>query len=114
MFPVKWIPIPEIRLGPIHRENLPVVILDLAQFVHAPIRIDAIVGLDLLRLESFTLDYRARKVIFGVPSRLKHATGMESKLPHLSVKANIGGHTVRLLVPPCKAASGLALLHVPH
>jgi len=107
VFPVKWISIPEIRLGPIHRENLPVVILDLAQFVHAPIRIDAIVGLDLLRLESFTLDYRARKVIFGVPPRLKHATGMGSKQPYLSVKANIGGHTVRLLVDT--GATGVAL-----
>lgn len=92
-------------MGEIYRARL-------AQFVHAPIRIDAIVGLDLLRLESVTLDYRARKVIFGVPSRLKRARGMESKLPYLSVKANIGGHTVRLLVDT-GATEWLCTLRVP-
>jgi predicted aspartyl protease len=58
--------VPSLELGPVRRENLPVLVEDLSFFQKAfPVRIDAIVGLDLLGQSPFVIDYREREIHFG-------------------------------------------------
>jgi hypothetical protein len=55
-----------IDLGPVHREAVPVAVANLS-FMQAEvgIRIDAIVGLDVLENINFQIDYEAEKIRFG-------------------------------------------------
>jgi len=57
--------VPSLNLGPIRRENLPVLIEDLAFFQKAlPVRIDGVIGLDVLGRSAFVIDYGARQIHF--------------------------------------------------
>jgi predicted aspartyl protease len=58
--------VPSLNLGPISRENVPVLIEDLSFFRKAlPVRIDAVIGLDVLGQSAFVIDYGARQIRFG-------------------------------------------------
>ena len=55
-----------IELGPLKRSNLQVVTTDLSFFQKLfPVRIDAIVGMDVLGQSPFVIDYSARVIRFG-------------------------------------------------
>ncbi|MGO9938016.1 MAG: aspartyl protease family protein [Terracidiphilus sp.] len=55
-----------IELGPLKRSNLQVVTTDLSFFQKfVPVRIDAIVGMDVLGQRPFVIDYSARVIRFG-------------------------------------------------
>jgi predicted aspartyl protease len=57
---------PSLNLGPITRENVPVLVEDLSFFQKAvPVRIDAVIGLDVLGQGAFVIDYGARQIRFG-------------------------------------------------
>jgi predicted aspartyl protease len=58
--------IPSVQIGPIRRDNVTVSIQDLSFFQKAlPIRIDGIVGLDVLGQDAFVVDYPSRQIRFG-------------------------------------------------
>ena len=62
------------------------------------ISLGGIVGLDILRTASFTIDYRRRKIVFGPMAASEKAVHFETQDPFLTVKAKIEGHELRLLV----------------
>ena len=58
--------LPSIELGPLKRSNLHVVTTDLSFFQNSfPVRIDAIVGMDVLGQSPFVIDYSARVIRVG-------------------------------------------------
>jgi len=58
--------LPSFAFGPVERSNLEIVTADLSFFQKAlPVRIDAIVGLDVLGQRPFVIDYSARVIRFG-------------------------------------------------
>lgn len=60
--------LPSLGFGPVQRSNLQVVTADLSFFDKIlPVRIDAIVGLDVLGQKAFVIDYSARVIRFGPP-----------------------------------------------
>ena len=55
-----------MQIGPIARENVPVSVQDLSSIqVGLPIRLDGIVGLDVLGQSTFVIDYMSRQISFG-------------------------------------------------
>jgi predicted aspartyl protease len=57
--------LPSLEFGPMRRDNLPVMVEDLSFFQKAlPVRIDAVIGLDVLG-SAFEIDYLSRKIYFG-------------------------------------------------
>ncbi len=63
--------VPLLELGPVQRTNSQVITADLSFFQRfLPIRIDAIVGLDMLGQSPFVIDYTARVIRFGVAPAL--------------------------------------------
>jgi hypothetical protein len=57
---------PSIELGPMRQFHRPVLVQDLSVFSAAlPVRIDAVIGLDVLGKSPFEVDYRYRKIHFG-------------------------------------------------
>jgi hypothetical protein len=60
--------LPSLGFGPVQQSNLRVVTADLSFFDKIlPVRIDAIVGLDVFGQTAFVIDYSARIIRFGPP-----------------------------------------------
>jgi predicted aspartyl protease len=58
--------LPSLEVGPIRATNLKVIVQDLTPVSEAfRVRIDALVGLDVLASTSFRIDYEAKQVVFG-------------------------------------------------
>jgi predicted aspartyl protease len=86
---------PDLEVGPARRDNFHVLVEDLSFFQKAfPVRIDAVVGLDLLGQSAFEIDYTARAIRFDPVSPLKNSLPLrlqaglpivEAELNHLSV-----------------------------
>jgi hypothetical protein len=70
-------------------------------------RVDAIVGVDVLRTRSFSLDFKERVIRFGAPPRLRHRASFSTHPFLLVLAGRIEGRTVRLAVDT--GASHLAL-----
>jgi hypothetical protein len=62
------------------------------------VRIDAIVGLDVLARTSFAIDYRTRVLRFAPGGREDAVAALEIVWPFVTVKVTIAGQPVRLLV----------------
>jgi hypothetical protein len=60
--------LPSLEFGPVQRSNVHATTTDLSFFQKViPVRIDAIVGLDVLGQSAFVIDYSARVIRFGPP-----------------------------------------------
>ena len=81
---VERVRVPEVRVGAVSVESLDMVAMDLNGIEQAlGTRIDAVIGLDLLARQNFTLDYRHKKLIFdanvvgtrAIPFEVRHEAG---------------------------------------
>ncbi|HZQ90175.1 MAG TPA: retropepsin-like aspartic protease [Terriglobales bacterium] len=90
--------LPELRVGPIRVLNLPVFVLDLEEMSGTlGIHLDMLVGMDVLRGASFTLDYHRRQIVFGVHTR-EDAVALDPRLPYLVLVGRLGSTPLRLQV----------------
>ena len=86
-------------LGPIHRESIPVAVANLSLMqAEAGVRIDAIVGLDMLEPNDFQIDYDSRKISFGALRASSWSVPMAQIAPFVIVETHINGSRVNLAV----------------
>jgi predicted aspartyl protease len=91
--------LPSLVLGPINAESLPVLSEDLSFLQRATgYRVDAIVGLDVLRKSSFTIDYRAKEMLFGPVKSLSFSAPFETGPPIVTVRMTFQTHQLRLAI----------------
>jgi hypothetical protein len=86
----------DVRVGPIQSGPLSVGVGDLSYL--RDVRVDAIVGLDVLARTSFTIDYRRHTLQFGPRDREGSFVPLELVWPFLTVRMTIGRQSVRLLL----------------
>ena len=101
--------LPSVRVGTLRAESLPVLIRDLG-FLQKDlgIRIDGVIGLDVLSLSNFSIDYTTRRITFGAaPVYGSSAPYQSTPPPWLTVTMEVDGVPIRLLLDT--AASGLIL-----
>ena len=101
--------LPSVRIGTLRAESLPVLIRDLG-FLQKDlgIRIDGVIGLDVLSLSNFSIDYTTRRITFGAaPVYGSSAPYQSTPPPWLTVTMEVDGVPIRLLLDT--AASGLIL-----
>jgi len=84
------------RIGARQPGSVPAGVSDLSYL--EGVRIDAIVGLDVLARTSFSIDYRKRVLRFSPGGREESVAPLELVWPFLTVQMTIGGQQVRLLV----------------
>lgn len=100
--------LPSVKLGTLQAEFLPVLIRDLS-FLQKDlgVRIDAIIGLDVLGLSNFSIDYSTRRIVFGAMPVYGSKALLQSTPPWLTVRMEVDGVSIRLLLDT--GASGIIL-----
>jgi predicted aspartyl protease len=89
---------PEVRFGPNRATNIVMLVGHLAKYSEFARNADAIIGLDLLRLSNFTVDYDARKIIFHSLAQATAAPPNNPLSKFLILEILVQGHPVRLVV----------------
>ena len=107
--------LPELALGPIHRENLRVAVNDLS-WVHNQIgiRVDAVIGIDALQAANFQIDYISRTIRFGAIRMPRTAAPMVEENGLLTVQAELNGTSAKLLVDTGGSALVLFAAEMPQ
>jgi predicted aspartyl protease len=97
-----------VGLGPILARSVPVFVADLS-FMKQDLgeNIDAVIGLDVLKAETFTIDYERRRIVFGPAPQSPNWVPFAGGPPMITVETQIDGQTKRLLVDT--GAEGLFL-----
>ena len=66
--------VPSLNFGPMQRDNVPVLIEDLSFLQKAlPVRVDGVIGLDVLGQSAFVIDYASREIHFGPSAALPNS-----------------------------------------
>lgn len=88
----------EIQVGPVLRQNVPVMISELAGISSGlKIRIDAVIGLDVLGATNFTVDYEKHRFLFGVSTE-SHVAPFTTGAQFITMSLKTGGHPLHLLL----------------
>src|SRR6516162_5282732 len=100
--------LPSVRIGTLRAEFLPVLIRDLGFFQKdLGIRIDGVIGLDVLSLSNFSVNYQTKRIVFEAASISGFSVPLQSTPPWLTVQMEVDGVSMRLLLDT--AASGIIL-----
>jgi hypothetical protein len=106
--------VPFVRLGPIHAPDLPVLTADLHRLEpRLGVRLDAIVGLDVLRGRCFVIDYLARTLTFNCDRDLERAVAFDRRSAHLLIDVMVEGQRRRLAMDSGSDAIALFERAVP-
>ena len=102
--------LPSVQIGTLRAESLPVLIRDLG-FLQKDlgIRIGAVIGLDVLSLSNFSINYTTKRIVFGVTPVAGSSVPFQSAPPWLTVQMEVNGVSIHLLLDT--AASGIILFH---
>jgi predicted aspartyl protease len=90
--------IPEVRFGPITAINTVMLVGSLGKYSEFARNVDAIIGLDLLQLKNFTVDYTSKKIVFHSPANSPAPLRNDALTTGLTLQIRIQGHPVRLIV----------------
>lgn len=91
--------LPDLRLGPIRAEAVSVLVRDLS-FIEEGlgVRVDAMVGLDVLGRSDFSIDYAAKKLVFGPVEPLESEFAFQAGMGFVYATIEVQGQAFRLLV----------------
>ena len=97
--------LPFVAVGPARVESVPVLVQDLSSLqTTLGRRIDAVVGLDVLGKNSFSINYKTKRLRFGPVERSRSTAAFETGQPLITVEARLHDRPVRLLVDTSAAA----------
>ncbi len=90
--------VPELRIGPLAVASASLLVVDLSSPSWPAPAIDGVIGLDLLQLSSFRIDFKSRHISFGSLESSPSAVPLRTVFPLLSVELGIGIHRAWLMV----------------
>jgi len=91
--------IPSLSLGPVRVESIPVLSEDLSFLQKAlGFKVHAIIGLDVLRKSSFTINYKTKEILFGSPESLTYSVPFDTDTPVVTVRMGFQDRRLRMVV----------------
>ena len=97
--PAERVILPRLHVGPVHAAELSVLAADLVPVgQRLGTRIDAIVGLDVLRGHCFQIDYLSRRLVFACRDAWPWHVVCDRRSPYLVASVIIDGRDYQLLV----------------
>jgi predicted aspartyl protease len=91
--------IPSLSLGPVRVDAVPVLSEDLSFLQKAlGFKVHAIVGMDVLRNSSFTINYKTKEILFGSPESLTYSVPFDTDTPVVTVGMGFQGRRLRMVV----------------
>jgi predicted aspartyl protease len=95
----KLVTLPSLFLGPVRVEALPVLTQDLS-FLRKALgyKVDAIIGLDVLRKSSFTINYRTKEMLLGSAESLAFSAPFDTDVPLVTIRTRFENLQLRLVV----------------
>jgi predicted aspartyl protease len=106
--------VPAVEIGPIHATNVHSLVQDLSEVSRrAGIRIDGLVGIDVLSRSSFLIDYGAKKISFGPIDAFPSTVPFAIANGKLCVDVQAGENSVRLMIDTGAEKLVLFGSHVP-
>lgn len=90
--------IPEVQFGPVRAGNVAVLVGDLARYSEFAGKADAIIGMDLLRLRNFTIDFAAGNLVFDPEAQKMYLAGGDPMSKCLIVELQVQDRPVHLIV----------------
>jgi Aspartyl protease len=90
--------VPDFELGTIRIPLLPMMLNDLGYLRETAPGVDGLIGLDVLRGRSFSIDFGRRRITFGSSRTLRFSARMEVDEAYLAVEVQMLNRPVRLLL----------------
>jgi hypothetical protein len=91
--------IPSLSLGPVRVDSIAVLSEDLSFLQKAlGFKVHAIVGLDVLRKSSFTINYKTKEILFGSPESLTYSVPFDTDTPVVTVRMGFQDRRLRMVV----------------
>jgi len=90
--------LPDMQFGPVQVTAIPVLVADLADFSEFATHVDALIGMDLLRLNNLTIDNVAKKVLFDPLDKPASETSTKDDPVCMTAEVRLQDQPVRLIV----------------
>jgi predicted aspartyl protease len=90
--------VPEVQFGQVKTKNIRMLVGHLGEYSEFAKKADAIIGMDLLKLINFSIDYDLKKIIFQTHQREHIPASGEPLSECLILEVQVQGHPVRLIV----------------
>jgi len=91
--------VPSLLLGPLRAESLLVLTQDLSFFQKTlGSKVDAIVGLDVLRKSGFTINYKTMEIVFGPIENMSFSASFETDSPVVTIPMESQHRHLRLVI----------------
>ena len=90
--------VPEVQFGQIKAKNIQMLVGHLGEYSEFTKKADAIIGMDLLKLINFSIDYASKKIIFHSHQREHIPASGEPLSECVILELQVQGHPVRLIV----------------
>lgn len=95
----RFVVVPSLVLGPVHTQSLAALTEDLSFLQKAlGCKVDAIVGLDVLRQSNFSINYRKKEMLFGPAESLTFFAPFDTEEPVVTIQIHIENRRLRLVV----------------
>jgi predicted aspartyl protease len=91
--------LPDVRLGAIHALSPHVIVTNLSSVAqNFGLHADAVLGMDILHLGTFSIDYKSGRIWFGDSEPMASVVPLEDGQPYMILKARIDDFSVSLMI----------------